>query len=186
MTLDRTTVIEQSREYERQEPLFLVERDRIETLPEAFRDGTAVWKDAEWVVRWYYRRYLGAFPDGERRSAEDAFRENDWGTVQSSLRAALDAETTGEKLRALTALEGVDVAVASAFLLFLDPEAYVPIDDRAWRTLTAAGQVDGDFPDPLTAEAYRTYLSRCRALADEFDVDLLTLYRALWRLGGAE
>ena len=184
MTLDPATVTEQSQEYEREEPLFLVERDRIETLPEAFRDGTVVWKDAEWIVRWYYRRYLGTFPTNERQRVEDAFRENDWDRVQTAVDTALDAPTVTEKVTALTALEGVDAAVASAFLLYLDPDAYVPVDDRAWRTLVAAGHLEDDPPERMTPAAYERYLERCRGVARELDVDLLTLYRALWRLGG--
>jgi hypothetical protein len=183
MELTRSVVEENASEYEAVQPLAAREQDHLETFPEAFESGDYGWKDAEWVVRWYFRRYLGAYPDDQRREIEDAFADNDFEDVRDAIAAARDADDVEAKVRRLTTLSGVDVAVASAFLLFLDPTAYVVVDDRAWDALRAAGELDEPYPESLSPAAYRRYLSTCRSLADRFDCSLLELYRALWRLG---
>ncbi|WP_202946612.1 hypothetical protein [Halalkalicoccus jeotgali] len=60
MTLTRSTIEEKVAEYEREEPFYPVEQEGIETYPAAFAAGEFGFRDAEWVVQWYYRRYLGA------------------------------------------------------------------------------------------------------------------------------
>jgi hypothetical protein len=183
MTLDSQLVREKSEEYERREPLYLVERDRLDTMPTAFADGDFVWKDVEWIVRWYYRRDLGRSPHEERAAAENRFRENDWETVQSVLAAAVDApdaRTAVERLRQLT---GVTVPVASAVLHYVDPGRYVVVDERPWSVLYDRGELAEPYPDPPSVDAYLAYLERCRETAADLGVDLQTVYRALWRLG---
>lgn len=48
--------------YRMDEPLYPVECEQIEMLPDAFEAGTFGRRDAEWVVQWYYQRFLGAYP----------------------------------------------------------------------------------------------------------------------------
>lgn len=186
MDLNRSLVAERAAEYERVEPLLDRERDHLDTFPEAFETGDYGWKDAEWIVRWYFRRYLGAYPDDRRREIEDAFARNDFDDVRDAIAAAREADGVEAKLRELTTLSGVDVRIASAFLLFLDPASYVAIDDRAWHALFAADRVDEPYPDPPSPADYRRYLSTCREVADRFDCSLQELYRALWRLGSED
>lgn len=185
MDLTASLVEEKAREYERREPLFAVERDNVETLPGAFRDGEYTWKDAEWIVQWYYRRFLGEFPDAERRSIEEAYKGNDFETVAETLDAVLRTDEPTAKVRRLTTLDGIDVPVASAFLAFLFPDRYVVVGRREWRALYEAGELNGPYPASPSIEEYETYRSTCRTLAESFAVDLWTLYRALWRLGKA-
>jgi hypothetical protein len=83
--LTRSTVEAKAEEYREREPLYPVEAEQVETLPAAFAAGEFGWRDAAWVVRWYYRRYLGAYPDADRRAAEEAFGENDFETVKRVL-----------------------------------------------------------------------------------------------------
>lgn len=182
MELTRSVVETRAEEYREHEPLYPVERTQVETLPAAFASGEFGWRDAEWVVRWYYRRFLGAYPDAERRAAEDRFGENDFETVRNALTGATATDDVIRRLDLLTDLRGVDVPVASAFLLFADPEAYAVVGEREWTVLRRAGELSDPYPDPPSVAEYEAYLGTCRSLADRFDCGQWTLYRAVWRL----
>lgn len=182
MELTRPLVEAEAREYREHEPLYAVEAEQLETLPAAFAAGEYGRRDAVWVVRWYYRRFLGDYPDADRRAAEDRFRNNDFEAVRDAIAGAVDAADAAEAIDALTPLEAADVPVASAFCTFLDPDEYVVVGPRVWATLREAGELDAAYPDPPSVREYERYLERCRTLADRFDCDLWTLYRALWRL----
>lgn len=182
MELTPSLVRERAEAYADEEPLYAVEAEQVETLPGAFASGEFGWRDAAWVVRWYYRRYLGAYPDRRRREAEAAFGENDLETIRAAVADAIEAPDVAATLDRLTDLAGVDVPEASAFLQFLDPDAYLVVGDREWAVLRAAGELEGAYPDPPTAADYERYLDAARGVADRLDCDLWTLYRALWRL----
>jgi len=182
MELTPSLVEERAREYRETEMLYDTEREHVEDLPAAFAAGDYGWRDAEWVVQWYFRRYLGAYPDADRRAVESAYGENDFEEVRDTLSAVARAEDDGERVRLLTTLSGVDVRVASAFLQFMFPEWYVVVGDREWAALRAAEELDDPYPDPPDTGAYLTYLEACREVADRCDCDLWTLYTALWRL----
>ncbi|MFC7020189.1 MULTISPECIES: hypothetical protein [Haloarcula] len=187
MELTESVVRDRAREYAEVEPLYDVEQQHVDILPETFAGGEFGRRDVQWVVRWYFRRYLGAYPDRDRREVEAAFRDNDFGVVLETLEAvATDAEESDEALALLTDLTGVDVPVASAFLQFVAPERYVTVDERTWRVLRAAGELDDPYPDPPGIAAYRTFDSACLRVGDRTGVDAWTLYRALWRLWAAE
>lgn len=186
MELGGTLLRERAREYERTEPLYTVEADRLDTLPDAFREGTYDWKDAEWVVRWYCRRSLGNFPRERREAIEGGFEENAFEDVRGAIEAALEADDVAGKLGALTSLEGVSVPVASAFLFYAEPERYLVVGRRTWSALYEAGALEEPYPDPASATEYARYLDACRRVADRFDLELVALYRALWRLGESE
>jgi len=183
MELSRTVVDEAAAAYEEAEPLYVVEAEQIEGLPKAFSSGDFGWRDAEWVVQWYYRRQFDGVSNEERRARESAYGNNDYEAVRDALGAAQAADSAGDALDHLTTLSGVDVGVASGFLLFLDPESYVVVGDREWCTLHAAGKLDTPAPEPIDPGDYERYLEVCRDLAGTFGCSLWTLYRALWRLG---
>ncbi len=186
MTLTRTAIEDAAAEYADEEPLYPVEREAIETYPSAFAEGEFGWRDAEWVVQWHYRRFLGDYPERERREGEKRFGENEFDTVRAVIRDVVAAEELEGRIDRLLDLEGVDVPVASAFLQFIDPERYVAVDGRTWSVLYDAGALDEPAPDSFSIEAYRAFLDSCRRVARELKVDLWTLYRALWRLGNEE
>jgi hypothetical protein len=196
MELRESTLRDRARAYAETEPLYDVERQHVETVPRTFAGDEYGRRDAQWIVRWYFRRYLGEYPDRERREREEAFRDNAFGDVIDALDAAVDALGVEERERddgagagadvdaaldALTALDGVDVAVASGFCQFLAPSRFVAIDRRIWAVLAAAGELDGPYPDPPSAADYRRFDDACRAVTDRTGVDAWTLYRALWR-----
>ena len=187
MELTESVVRDRAREYGEVEPLYDVEQQHVDILPDTFAGDDYDRRDVQWVVRWYFRRYLGAYPDRERREVEAAFRDNDFGTVLETLEAVTaDDGDSAEVLAALTDLRGVDVPVASAFLQFLAPERYVAVDERTWRALRAAGELEDPYPDPPARDEYRTFDEACRRVMDRTGVDAWTLYRALWRLWAAE
>jgi hypothetical protein len=181
LTADR--IAEKCGEYPTAQPLSTVEEEHLEMLPETFASGDYGWRDAEWVVQWYYRRFLGAYPDAERRRVEEAYGENSFEDVRAAIAGAVEAETAAEKLDRLTALKGVDVPVGSAFLQFIAPDRYIVVGEREWRVLRQAGEIGDDYPDPPTLPDYERYLETTRALARRCDCDLCDLYQALWVLG---
>lgn len=184
MELTASLVGERAREYREDEPLYDVEQEHLEMLPATFERGEYGWRDAEWVVQWYFRRYLGAYPNADRRAAEAAYGENDFEDVLDALAAVSGTEDDEERVRRLTALDGVDVRVASAFLHFMFPSRYVVVGDREWAVLRASGELEEPYPDPPSVGEYLTYLGACREVADRLGADLVTLHRALWRLWG--
>lgn len=183
MRLSRPLVVGKAEEYAEEEPLYPVEEEAIETYPAAFAEGEFGWRDAEWVVQWHYRRFLGAIPDRERREGEERFGENERGAVREAVLSAANAEGLERRVDRLRELEGVDLPVASAFLQFIDPERYLAVDGRTWGPLYGADELTDPYPDSPSLEEYRTFLAACRRVAEETGVDLWTLYRALWRIG---
>ena len=167
--------------YRAVQPLAVVEEEHLEILPSTLADGDYGWRDAEWIVQWYYRRFLGAYPDADRRAAEAVFGENDYEAVHAAITRAIEAEDDRSKLDLLTELSGVDVPLASAFLTFIQPSAYIVMSAMEWRVLHQSGELDDSYPDHPSAAAYRSYLDVCREIADRRDCDLWTVYTAMWR-----
>jgi len=183
MELTAAVVDEKVRAYPDFQPLSAVEEDHVEMLPDVFARGDYSPRDAEWVVRWYFRRYLGAYPDAERRATESTYGENDFEAVRAVIGATIDAGDPGSKLDHLTSLAGVDVPVGSAFLQFLDPDRYIVLGEREWTVLGRTGAVDEEYPDSPTIPQYVRYLESCRSVAEDCDCTLWELYQTLWLLG---
>ncbi|WP_199243362.1 hypothetical protein [Halopenitus persicus] len=206
--LTADTIAELSAAYRGEEPLYAVEQEQRETLPDAFRAGEFGRRDAEWVVRWYFRRHLGAYPDRERRAVEERFESNPFDDVIAAITSAADrvddegddaggddvggddgteddGTDTGavaDAIATLTVLAGVDVGVASAFLAFLAPESYPVVSEREWTALRDRGALAEPYPDPPDVDAYRCYRSTCLEIAAETDHSLPAVTHALWRL----
>ncbi len=183
MDLTPDVVAEYTRTYPDVQPFSMVEDEHRELLPKMFADGDYGWRDPEWVVQWYGRRFLGGVPDQDRRALEDAYGDNDYEAVHDAISAAVEADTAAEMLAYLTELAGVDVPIGSAFCQFIDPENYVVVDARQWNGLSDAGDLDGSYPDPPTVADYERYLEAYRATAERCECSVWDLYRALWVLG---
>ena len=183
MDLTVEAVADRAQTYPEVQPLSTVEAEHLELLPAMFEDGDYGWRDPEWVVQWYGRRFLGGFPNRDRRALEDAYDDNDYEDVHEAITAAVDANTVTGMLAHLTELAGVDVAIGSAFCQFIDPDNYVVIDDRQWGVLRTAGELDSEYPDPVTVAAYEQYIETYRSVAERCECSVWELYKTLWVLG---
>ena len=159
--------IASEKQYQEEEPKQLTQ------LPTAFENGTWTWEDLEWIVRWKTHRSIGYF------------NRNDPEKVDEVITEVVDTPSTEQKVDLLTDLSGVQIKMASAFLLFMNPEKYTVIDSRAGAVLLREGHITSN-PDNPSIKEYINYLDVCRGLADDYDVDLRTLDRALWVLGGSD
>lgn len=182
MELSRDLVERLAAEYAEEEPLHAVEAEQIEGLPGAFASGDYGRRDAEWPVRWHFRRYLGDYPDADRRAREEAYAQNDFEAVRDAIAGAVDADGLAEAVGSLTELSGVDVPVASAFLQFVDPDRFVVLGPLEWSALVEAGELGRPYPEAPDAEDYEAYLGACRAVAEGTGCTLVSVQRALWRL----
>ena len=61
--------------------------------------------------------------------------------VRTATRRALTTRSERHRVEALTTLDGVSVAMASAILTLLNPRRYGVIDIRVWQLLYALGEV---------------------------------------------
>lgn len=190
--------------YRETAPFHPVEAESIETLPAAFRSGDYGRRDVEWVVRWYFRRRVDAIDHDERRAVEEAVEDVEprrlrgamWDAVDALEEGGSDGEGDGNgdsttpahhrALDALTGLPGVDVAVASALLWFLDPDRFLVVGDREWRVVAALTDLDPGYPEPMTPAAYDRYLDAVRTLADRLDVGHWHLYMVIQRVYAEE
>lgn len=182
MDLTRSVAESKAAEYREEEPLYAVEQEAIDIFPAMFAEGEFGFRDAEWIVMWYYRRFLGEFSHARRQSVEAEFGDNDFETILAVVEDVVSSSDPRANVERLTDLAGVDVPIASAFLMFIDPESAIVVGEREWAVLQEATVLSDPYPDPPTATEYATYLDRCHELADRFECDLWTLYRALWRL----
>lgn len=180
MKLDQTVTQRLPEEYEETQPLAASEAEHLEMLSSAFATGDFGWRDAEWVVQWFYRRFLGTYPDKTRRELEDDYGENSYEAVREAVTGSASATATETKLNLLTELTGVGVSVASAFLQFLDPESYVVMSSREWGVLRRTGELPEPYPDNPGTQDYERYVSACRTVAERCHCDLWTVYQALW------
>lgn len=169
--------------YARTEPFAGVESTAFETVPAAVRAGDLRWRDAEWMVRWYYRRHLSSRYNRRRGRVESAFRENDWPAVRAAIESTVTIDEPAERVAALLPLAGVDVGVATGMLYFVDPARDIVMGEPEWLGLGAVEGGEFAPPETLSPATYVDYRARCTSLAGELDVDLITLQRALWRLG---
>lgn len=174
MTLSRQLLKEQEVAYEAAEDRYDEESERLKTLPVAFEEGTWSREDIEWIVRWKSNRSIGYF---DRDVHED---------IEEHVNNVLSANSVSEKVTVLTGLHGVQVRMASAILLFVNPDRFTVLDWRAWDVLHKNGYLPDEMPDDPTVEDYLLYLGVCWAIANEYDVNLRTLDMALWALGGED
>lgn len=106
---------------------------------------------------------------------KDKIKNNHRRHVERRSAASLMAKTDEERMGHMRALEGVGLAVTSAFLHFAFPRDNYPIIDfRAVRSLGKTTKEYGDSNWP-------GFLEECRRLTERYQVDMRTLDRALWQ-----
>jgi len=178
MDLGRRVLEQQEPRYAEEEDMYEEEVARLKSLPTAFEEDEWSRDDIEWIIEWK----VGVFVKPVLRN----LRENDDEKVQTRVEEAVHETSIRSKVEALTSLQGVGVPVASAILLFIDPERFTVIDKRAWGALREMEYIDRELSEDPSVDEYLLYLGACWTLANEYDVSLRTLDMALWALGGDE
>jgi hypothetical protein len=101
-------------------------------------------------------------------------RRNSPEFIAEVVRHSLAAENPRFKIEVLRLLDGVDWATASVVLHFCDRERWPILDVRAFWSL---GQ---SVPTPMTYTVWDAYSAATRTLAEQYEVSMRTLDRALW------
>ena len=151
------------------------------------------WARAErQIKRALRRRRLGARPYLSRRlfavlaewktpRIRGRIARNSAAAVRRATGAAFAARDDAGRLRALLALDGVGVPVASVILHFAFPGRYPILDAHVQTALRALGRLPRA---PVASPAgWPAYCAVLRVLAREHRVSLRTLDKALWALG---
>jgi hypothetical protein len=107
-----------------------------------------------------------------------AYKANDERLIEEVTRLAYELTNERIKLHILKLLKGVEVAVASTILHFLQPDIFAIFDIRVRRSLKEAGKWD-DVTD-TSDEAWLEYTAIMRNLSDSLGVTLRDLEKALW------
>jgi hypothetical protein len=174
MDLGRHVIEQQEQLYAKEEELYEEEVARLESLPTAFEESEWSREDLEWIIEWK----VGVFTKPTLKH----FDTNDGQEIRARVEEAVHESSIRSKVEALTSLTGIGIPVASAILLFINPNRFTVIDERAWNVLQETGYLSQDLSDDPTVEEYLLYLGACWALANEYDVSLRTLDMALWAL----
>lgn len=174
MTLSRDRILRHAEEYQYVAPdgFYQEEEQQLARLPKVFEERRWEWSDMEWIVRWKTARSIGYFNRNERD------------TVDEAISKVLETRSTKEKVELLIDLSGIQVKMASAFLLFMNPGKYTVLDWRASNTLVEEGHLPALVSQDPSIEEYINYLDVFRSIAEQFDVDLRALDRALWVMSG--
>jgi hypothetical protein len=101
-------------------------------LRNARRRGHLIRRELEAVCRWKSPRAIWHV------------RSNSPAAVKAATRQALRARDEERRVRALLALKGVSVPMASSVLMLLDPRRYGALDIRVWQLLQRSGFVSGN------------------------------------------
>lgn len=174
MTLSRDRILKHAEEYRSEAPAGFYEKEenQLERLPKVFEERRWDWSDLEWIVRWKAARSIGYFERNNRDIVDEVITN------------VLETQSTYKKVNLMTGLKGVQVKMASAFLLFMDPEKYTVLDWRASDTLVEEGHLPTPVSQVPSIEEYINYLDVFRSVAEKFEVDMRTLDRALWVMSG--
>jgi hypothetical protein len=176
MDLTGRLVREKAREYPNEVDNYEIEEKLLEILPVAFAEGTWQWDDLEDIVHWKSGRFGGA--------NVETLSENPKREIEDTINEVVKTNSAIQKVKRLRSLDGVRVRMASALLLFMDPTAYTVLDTNAWETLQDSGNLYAELPDDPDTDDYLRYLGVCHTLASDLSVELRTLDRSLWVIGG--
>jgi len=175
MDLSQRTLEYLESKYPEEEDMYDEEVEQLESLPTAFENGTWSQEDVEWIIEWkvgpaFVKPVLGHF------------HNNDDAVVQEHIKRAVRESSIRSKVEALTSLSGIGVPVASAILIFINEDRFTVIDERAWNVLQETKYLSQELSEDPNVDEYLLYLGACWTLANEYDVSLRTLDRALWVL----
>ena len=174
MSLNQDVILDNAQKYTEivSDDQYQEEQEKLDHLPVVFRNRMWTWDDLEWIVRWKTSRSIGYF------------ERNDRDTVDKAIHNVMETSSLRQKVGLLIELSGIQVKMASAFLLFMNPEEYTVMDWRAADVLHNEGYLRSPISDDPSVDEYEEYVQACQSVADHFEVDLRTLDRGLWVLGG--
>ena len=124
----------------------------------------------------YFFVLLGCWKSPRQRPAYEA---NDERLIEEATRLAYEVTNERIKLHILKVLKGVQVAVASTILHFLQPDTFAIFDSRVRESLNKAGKWDRD-ENVASDEAWQEYVALMRNLSSSLGVTLRELDKALW------
>ena len=107
-------------------------------------------------------------------------KRNSAARVRAVTRQALATRSERLRLQALRTLHGVDVPMASAILMLLNPRRYGVIDIRVWELLYALGEVTKKSGSRFTFNNWYQFLMKLRYLAKKLRVDARDIERSLF------
>ena len=96
--------------------------------------------------------------------------------IEEMTNLSLTAETEEARINCLRCLAGVELPVASAILHWFHNDDYPIYDFRALETISFKKNHYKNWFD-----GWKDYISFCRRIAEENDIDMRTLDRALWQ-----
>ena len=149
------------------------ERKMLRIFPERFQEAGAITEKEDFltIIRWKAPRQI--------RNAE----KNTENEIEEITEAAYGANSPSRQLQTLQRLQGVGPSVATAVLMFYDPDEHTVMDPRATKALAELGYWNG--PIGGDTDTYGEYQKTCRELAEEVRFSLRELDRALFVLGGS-
>ena len=131
------------------------------------------------IVKWKAPRVAGRATINSEADVESA--------TQDAFASALAEDTCTAAWR-LCSLRWVGVRMASAILAVFSPCQYTVMDRRAWASLKTLGLLEehglAGWMSLDSERTYQAYVDACRAIAQEYQVDLRTLDRCLYMMNG--
>lgn len=139
------------------------EADLLELKKTIFTKGHLTKQDLKTVAEWKARR------------SSNNVDKNPEQYVEEIIGFALKTPSERARIESLTMLDGVGWPTASVILHMFHRDPYPIMDYRAlW-------SVNLDVPAQYKFDFWRTYVRYCREIAEEANVDMRTLDKALWQ-----
>jgi len=135
-------------------------------LPQKFQSDGKITHQQDFfdIIQWKAPRLLYLEGKNGRKGA----KANSEITIRKVTEEAFNERNVERKVEILThGLQAVDIPVASAILLFFDPERFTVLDKYAWKALEHYGLIESRKKSYWEASDYRIYLNVCRKISQK-------------------
>jgi len=170
--MDKNDILKWEAKYDNEEDLYNVGLE--EELREKFQNNNFVTKDdLEKIVNWKFQGRL----KGRCKRILNLLAPIKDEFIQHVSSLAFISDDDALRLKFLTKITGVGVALSSVILSFYDPSKYGIIDIHAWRELF------GDEPDDLFTNHRYTlkFFSKLRKMSEETGLKCRVIEKALFK-----
>ncbi|ELZ66078.1 hypothetical protein C457_14900 [Haloferax prahovense DSM 18310] len=169
MTLNKKEIEKLAREYHKVEGEhnYKLENRLLSSLPSKFENSSWGMNDMMDIMSWM------------RPALKNHFSQNSHSDVQNAVRRATKATDVSDKIEALNEIYGVRTKVASAILMYMDPDDFSVMTNPSLIGLRDNGYSVPAPSDNPSADEYAQYLDECRSIASQNNVSLRTLDRAM-------